>query len=99
MTANDQGLISASFVGDETFHIAQVAYDVEIECDAIAAKNVARHPAHVARLDRATATRTSGKSDRIVVSRMISKVDLAINLDFSLKRKREPSIPRSFSDQ
>ncbi len=39
------------------------------------------------------------QTDRIVVSRMISKVDLAINLDFSLKRKREPSIPRSFSDQ
>ena len=38
MTANDQGLnLGRSFVGDQTFHIAQVAYDEEIERDAIAA--------------------------------------------------------------
>src|SRR6516165_9462274 len=48
---DDQGLdLGRSFVRDETFHIAHVAYDVEIERDAVAAEDVARHPAQFARL-------------------------------------------------
>lgn len=54
MTADNQELnLGCSFVGDETFHVAQVAYDMEIERDPIAAKNIARHPAHFARFDTA----------------------------------------------
>ena len=51
---DDQGLdLGRSFVRDEAFHIAHMTYDVEIERDAIAAEDVARHPADFARLDAA----------------------------------------------
>ena len=51
---DDQGLdLGRSFVCDETFHIAHVAYDVKIERDAVATEDVARHPAHFAPLDTA----------------------------------------------
>jgi len=52
ISAHDQGLdLSRSFVSNETFHVAHVAHDVEIERDAVAAEHVTCHPAHFARFD------------------------------------------------
>jgi len=52
--ADEQRLdLGRSLVGDEALHVAHMAYYVEIECDAVAAQDVACHPAHFARLGAA----------------------------------------------
>src|ERR1700687_4497494 len=52
--ADDQRLdLRSAFIGDQGLHVAQVAHDMEVECDAVAAQYISGQSAHVSALDRA----------------------------------------------
>src|SRR6266404_861417 len=61
VTADDESLhLGGALEGDEGFHVAQMAHDVEVERDPVAAQDVACQTAHMAGLDGAEILGQSG---------------------------------------